>query len=387
MDRATEAQAPAAPSMKWSWRIGRFFGIDLYMHWTFLILVAWIALVHYQQSRSLGLTLQGILFILAIFACVVLHEYGHALTARKYSIRTRDITLLPIGGVASLERMPEDPRQELAIAVAGPLVNVVIALVLYVLLAISTNVEGLERALQVGGGLLSQLLYVNVALVLFNLVPAFPMDGGRVLRAALATRMEYARATQIAAGVGQALAIAFGFLAVFGGHWVLLFIAIFVYLGAEGESQVVTLRSTFRNVPVRDAMMTRFRSLDAGDPLQVAIEELLAGAQQDFPVTADGTVVGMLPRSGLLKSLADGKRDGLVSEVMQPEFVALQANAPLDRAFEELHSKGLHTAPVLEGGRLIGMLSLENIGEWAMIRSALANTPPPTGLARMAGVG
>src|SRR5687768_8976895 len=253
--------------MSWSWRIGRIAGIDVYMHFTFLILVAWFALSHYGANRDPMEALTGVLFILALFGIIVLHELGHALAARRYGIRTRDITLLPIGGVARLERIPEDPKQELVVAIAGPLVNVVLAAVIYLVLAVDIRLAELTNATRVGGDFLAQMFLVNVMLVFFNMLPAFPMDGGRVLRALLAMRMDYVRATQIAAGIGQAMAIAFAawglFAPVFGSpsNPFLLFIALFVWLGAAGEASMVQLRSALGGIPVMRAMITSFHTL------------------------------------------------------------------------------------------------------------------------------
>src|SRR5436305_5563210 len=197
--------------MRWSLKLGQSKGINIYMHWTFLILVGWIFMAYLGEGDGIGPALKGVGFILAVFGCVVLHELGHALTAQRYHIRTRDITLLPIGGVARLERMPREPLQELWVALAGPAVNVLIVAVLFVFLLAWGGLGRTSTIWQNGGGFLSQLMFVNLFLVAFNLVPAFPMDGGRVLRALLATRLEYARATEIAARIGQGLAILFGF--------------------------------------------------------------------------------------------------------------------------------------------------------------------------------
>lgn len=175
--------------MKWSWKLGRFAGIDVYIHTTFLLLIGFIGVSYWLQERSLAAVVGGIGFILALFLCVVLHEYGHALTARRYGISTRDITLLPIGGVARLERMPDEPRQELWVALAGPAVNVVIAAALFGWLFINGSLMPLETLSVTSGSFLERLMLVNITLVAFNLLPAFPMDGGRVLRALLATRL------------------------------------------------------------------------------------------------------------------------------------------------------------------------------------------------------
>src|SRR2546428_8461559 len=193
--------------MKWRWRLGELFGIVIYMHVTFLLLIGWVALSHLMAGHGFAQALGGILFIVLLFACVVMHEYGHALTARHYGIRTQDITLLPIGGVARLERMPRDPIQELWVALAGPAVNVAIAAVLFVLVSLFPSAAAPTHVRLVGGSLLQKLLWVNVSLVVFNLLPAFPMDGGRVLRALLARGMERVQATRAAASLGEAMAV------------------------------------------------------------------------------------------------------------------------------------------------------------------------------------
>ncbi len=217
--------------MGWSWRIGRIAGIDVYVHPTFLLLLLWVGLSHFLAHHDLAEALYGLGFLLALFGIVVLHELGHALMARRYGIRTRDITLLPIGGVARLERIPENPRQELAVAVAGPAVNVVMAAGIYLGLALShgLSLSPVGSVMRVGGGFLEQFFWVNVALVVFNMVPAFPMDGGRVFRALLAMRFDYVHATQLAASVGQAIALVFGLLGLFFNPF-LIFIALFVWL-------------------------------------------------------------------------------------------------------------------------------------------------------------
>src|SRR5688572_5738474 len=228
--------------MSWRWRIGEWFGIVVYMHVTFLLLLGWVALISFNAGQGLVGALGGILFILLVFACVVLHEFGHALTARRYGIQTRDITLLPIGGVARLEKMPEDPRHELTVALAGPAVNVAIAAAIYAALGLFRGFPVPIAADLTQGDFAARLLSVNVFLAVFNLLPAFPMDGGRVLRALLATRINRRRATQIAANVGQVMAILLGAIGLFVvGNPFLVFIAIFIYLGAQGEAQTVEL--------------------------------------------------------------------------------------------------------------------------------------------------
>jgi len=188
--------------MKWQWKLGTFAGIDVFVHATFLLIVGWYGWTYWLETRTLTGALEGVVFILLLFLAVTLHEYGHALTARKYNIRTRDITLYPIGGMARLERMPEKPVQELRVALAGPEVNVVIAAILFGYLALTNALVPFSQLTLTTGSFIERLMFVNLSLVLFNLIPAFPMDGGRVLRALLAMNMDYVRATQIAATVG-----------------------------------------------------------------------------------------------------------------------------------------------------------------------------------------
>ncbi|MDW8366320.1 MAG: site-2 protease family protein, partial [Abditibacteriales bacterium] len=305
--------------MKWSWRIAQVAGIDIYMHATFLLLLGWVVLNHYLQGHSVALTVQGLLFILTLFGIVVLHELGHALTAKHFGIRTRDITLLPIGGVARLERMPEDPKQELLVALAGPAVNIVLAGGLLVVLVPVAGLAALSDVALVGGQFLVKLMWVNVALAVFNLLPAFPMDGGRVLRAVLAMKMDYVQATQIAASVGQVMAFLFGFIGLFYNPF-LVFIALFVWMGAAEEAAMVQMKSSLSGIPISKAMITDFRTLSPHDSLARAVEHVLAGFQQDFPVVEEGRTVGVLTRADLLTALAQRGQETLVGEVMRRQF-------------------------------------------------------------------
>ncbi len=356
--------------MKWSWKLGQVAGIDVYMHATFLLLIGWVALSHWLEGRTLAAVLSGIAFILALFACVVLHEFGHALTARKYGIKTRDITLLPIGGVARLERMPDNPIQELWVTLAGPAVNVVIALVLFVWLGLTTGLEPLSQLSVTSGSFLERLMLVNVSLVLFNSIPAFPMDGGRVLRALLALRMEYTRATQVAASIGQGLAFLFGFIGLFTNPF-LLFIAFFVWIGAAQEASMVQMKSALGGIPVSRAMLTDFRTLSPHDSLARAVELVLTGAQQDFPVVGNGHVEGVLTRGDLLTALTQQGQGALVRDVMRHEFQTVDSFEMLEKAFARLQDCDCHTLPVTHNGRLVGLVTMDNVGEFLKIQAAL----------------
>ena len=356
--------------MKWSWKIGRYAGVDVYMHATFLLLIAFVALSHWIQGGSTSAVVSGVGFVLALFACVLLHEYGHALVARRFGIQTKDITLLPIGGVARLERMPEKPVQELWVALAGPAVNVAIASAIGGWLALTSGFEPMQSLGVASGSFLERLLVVNLFLVIFNMIPAFPMDGGRVLRAILAMRLEYTRATQIASGLGQGLAFVFGLIGLFTNPF-LLFIALFVWIGAAQESALVQMKSSLGGIPVARAMMTEFRMLEPQDSLGRAVDMVLAGAQVDFPVTEGGRVVGMLTRARLLEALSAQGDGARVGEVMQREFFTAGEREMLETALARLQECECHTLPVVENGRLAGLLTMDNVGEFVLLQAAL----------------
>ena len=233
--------------MKWSWKIGEVAGIGIYVHATFMILLGWVGLVHYLPDDSFVDAVTGLVFIVALFSIVVLHELGHSLTAKHFGIRTRDITLLPIGGVARLERMPKEPKQELLIALAGPAVNVVLAALLAVVVMAMMVADGLSDVALVVRQFLAQLMWVNIALAVFNLLPAFPMDGGRVLRALLAMRLDYVHATEIAARIGQGMALLFGLVGLLFNPF-LIFIALFVWTTASQEASMVKAKSALGGI-------------------------------------------------------------------------------------------------------------------------------------------
>jgi Zn-dependent protease/predicted transcriptional regulator len=358
-------------AMKWSWKIGTFAGIGVYIHATFLLLLGWIALSHWMQYQSLIPTLTGVVFILALFLCVVLHEYGHALTARRFGIATKDITLLPIGGLARLERMPDKPNQELWVALAGPAVNVAIAAILGAYLFVSGHFEPVNQIGLTHGNFMERLLFANLFLVGFNLIPAFPMDGGRVLRALLAKRTEYARATRIAAGVGQGLAFVFGFLGLFTNPF-LVFIAFFVWIGAAQEALTVETKSALGSASVKDAMITDFKILSPNDEVSKGVKLVLDGWQQDFPVVDQGRVKGMLLRADIMATLAAGDVYASVRKAMREDVPVSSPDEALQFVFARFHETEAATVPVVENGRLVGLITRENVAEYVMVQSALA---------------
>jgi len=364
--------------MKWSLKLGRFLGIDVFLHFTFLILLA-VIWGSSLLTRGPSAALEATGLWVAIFGCVLLHEYGHALAARVYGIRTHDITLLPIGGLARLEKMPDKPAQEIIVAVAGPAVNVVIAAVLGAIILATGGFQPMEELDVARGSFLQRLFAINVGLVLFNMLPAFPMDGGRVLRGALALGMDHTKATRIAAVVGQGMAVLFVIVAFFAKAPLLFLIAFFVWIGAQAEVGASEVRSVLAGVLVRQAMLTDYQTLGLFDTLRDASTLVLQGSQQDFPVVEsglDGRVAGVLTRAGLMRALAAHGLDGRVADAMEREVPGVQADDLLEAVLPRLRESGTTATPVYSAGRLIGLLTMENIGELMMIRSALNQARP-----------
>jgi Zn-dependent protease len=359
--------------MKWSWRIGRVAGIEVRVHATFVLLLVWAAVVYHREFGTTLGAAQGVLFTLALFVSVVLHEFGHALAARRFGVPTKDITLLPIGGVARLETIPDVPKQELAIALAGPAVTLAISLVLFAALLIAGAPVPRPDALLANAGAgawVARLMWVNLWLLVFNLLPAFPMDGGRVLRAALALRLDALRATEIAAGVGRAFALLFGLVGLLYNPFLVL-IALFVWIGAAGESAALHQRTLLSGVPVERVMIHDVRTLAPGDTLGTALDHVLAGFQHDFPVVDNGAVSGVLTRAGLLAALAHRGPDSPVAQAMDTSFRTADAREPAERALARLRECKCQTLPVLSGGHLSGVVTLENVAEFVMIQDAL----------------
>ncbi len=354
--------------MRWSLTIGRFGGTAVKIHVTFLLLLAWIGFSAWQQGGPAAAR-DSLVFIILIFVCVVLHEFGHILVARRYGIQAPEVTLLPIGGVASLQALPEKPSQEFAIAIAGPAVNFVIALVLLAVLG-QFNAADLQRLDDPRVSLIARLADANLFLAIFNLIPAFPMDGGRVLRALLAMELGRARATRIAASIGQAFAFGLGFLGLFGNP-LLIFIAIFVYVAAAGEAQMTAIHESARGLTVGQAMETRFASLAANARLADAVDALLATAQHEFPVVdAFSKPIGLVTREDIFAALKDQDRDAAVAGFMRAPIETLRAEAPLDATVDRFLQQGAPADCVVDrDGVLVGVLGRQNLAEMMMIKS------------------
>jgi Zn-dependent protease len=310
-----------------------------------------------------------VVLILALFACVVMHEFGHALTARRFGIRTRSITLLPIGGVAAMEKMPEDPKQEFLVALAGPMVNVVIALLLFIWFLVNPAEADTLDSLDSGTALLYQLLVINIILVIFNLLPAFPMDGGRVLRAALAMRMDHLKATQIASKIGQAMAVMMFVLGLLYNP-LLMFIALFIWFGANAEASMEEMNTSIHDARAIDAMITQFNHLSSHQTLKDAMELTLHGTQRDFPVVGNTHPV-LLTQNSLVEALKTYGEGKMLGELELPALRVVPHDMPLKKVMEQFQSEDVSAIGVTRGGHVIGMINLENIVELISFQSAL----------------
>jgi Zn-dependent protease/CBS domain-containing protein len=356
--------------MGWSVKLFTLGGTAVRMHLTFLLLLAWIAAVQYMHGTAQD-AVYGVLFILVLFACVVLHEFGHIWAARRYGIRTPDVTLLPIGGVASMERMPEKPTQEIIVALAGPAVNAVIALVLIVLLGLRFDPAQMTVE-AVRSSFWAQVAVANVILLVFNLIPAFPMDGGRVLRAVLAMWLGFGPATKVAARVGQGLAVVLAFFGLMGNP-LLILIAVFIFLAAAGEAGYVQARELTRGRLVGDAMITSFEALGVMSTVDDAAALLLRTTQQEFPVL-DGAsrLRGVVTRQAIIDALkTEGGGTTPALEVMATQVPTVPYSAHLDTAFGLLQRARAPMVGVVDAsGKFVGYITQENINELMMIRSS-----------------
>ena len=368
-----------------SFKVGRVFGIDVKVHWTFFLLLAFFALVGYQGS---GGSLLGALVtsavVVALFLCVLLHEFGHSLVARRLGIGVPDITILPIGGLARLASLPDEPWDEVKIALAGPLVNAVLAPV-FVGAALLLGADPFASTNPLlGNGALSEILlylgYLNVALVVFNLLPAFPMDGGRVLRGLLATRLGTVRATDISSTVGQVFAGALFLFGILGGQILIALVAAVIFFGASDEARMVRRRETTRGLSVSDVMGTKRRTETVSPYHNIGqvLDAVVHGYQEDFPVVDEhGKLVGMLTRDEIFSAARSADRYADVRDLMKTSVRAIQPHADLfSEGYRILQESGLRAIPVVENGELVGMLTVDDVSRAHLLRSG---RPEPRG--------
>ena len=361
--------------MSWSIKLAQVAGIPIKLHMTFFIILLlgawqWAG----RSSDPLVGAIFGVVLMLALFLCVALHELGHSLMARRFGIQTREILLLPLGGIAQLEKNPDQPRHELLIALAGPLVNIFIAALL-ILVGLTPQVSLLTSLLDGQGlsvalsnepslnNLLIWLVSANVSLVLFNLIPAFPLDGGRILRALLAMGLGYPLATRIAAGVGQLIAIVIGIYGLFSGTLLLALVAVFIFVGASQETAVAASKVVLTTRRLGDAYNRHVITLQNGDRLSRVVDYLLTSYQPDFAVTFGKKLLGIVTREAAMQALASQPDDLYVSEIMNRDFVKLDADLNLDEVREQLGEKGVRVAAVYKGEEFLGLISAEDLQE------------------------
>jgi Zn-dependent protease/CBS domain-containing protein len=361
--------------MRWSYRVGRLAGAEIRIHVTLILLLLVVGGV-LASSEGVAAAAGVLVFLVLVFASVLLHELGHVVAARHYGISTPDIILLPIGGVARLRRIPRVPSQELAIAMAGPAVTLAVAAALFVILLAAGATEALGT---IGGPgrspaveLAARLCVANLILLGFNLLPAFPMDGGRGLRALLAMRMDYVAATRAASFVGQGFAVLFALVGIVSNPFLLL-IALFVFVGARQESAAAEMQAAAAGLATSAAMMTDFRVFAPDATLGDAAEALLATWQRDFPVVdGEARVLGVLTRSDLVEALTAAGPEAPVASAMSRVEGAILTTAPLEEAYTRMQELRSPVLPVMDAeGRLVGLLTPENLGEMVMVRGAL----------------
>lgn len=360
--------------MKGSFKLGKIAGIGLFIHWTFSLLILFIVYVNYKTGQNLTQILWSILFILCIFITVLMHELGHALTAKNFSIKTKDITLLPIGGLARLERLPEKPSEELMVAFAGPFVNIVLAFITSMFITLPNTSEEMVAQLENGvnaGNFFLNFYLVNIVLAVFNLIPAFPMDGGRVLRAILSYKLERHHATKIAARIGQVLALGFVFLGFYSNPF-LIFIGIFVFMGAQIESEYTETKYMLKGYKVRDLIMKQYPTIDYNETLETVVKLMLDSQNKHFLVTENGIPMGTLNREQIIEALSKKEDEKELSSIMDKELILLQADALLEDVFELVYKNKSTLMLVMENNQLIGTLDTENLLEFILINEVKA---------------
>ena len=357
--------------MKWSLYIGKVSGIKIFIHWTFLILILWIIQLGISQKHGLNQILLSLVFLIAVFICIVLHELGHAITAQRFNVRTRDIILLPIGGVARMERIPEKPKQELLVAVMGPAVNILISAILFIILKVTNTYPSSVRDIDfTSSNFLFQLYTINLFLAVFNFIPAFPMDGGRVLRALLSLKLSRVKATRIAAYTGQVIAICFVFIG-FSFNPMLVLIGFFIFLGAYAEANAEQTLSYLHEIKVSDVLMHRYSVLQPGDSLSKAVDLLLNSQEHSFIIEENDEVKGTLSRKEIIAGLSKFGKDVAISKIMQTNVASLKPGDLLRDIMQRFSGNAETIMPVVDGKKIVGVLDLENISEFVQIQNAL----------------
>ncbi len=360
--------------MKGSFKLGNIKGIGIFIHWSFSLIIAYIIYSNYRTGHNAEQILWSVIFILSIFMTVFLHELGHALAAKKYNIKTKDITILPIGGLARLERIPEKPSEELVVAIAGPLVNITLAIITGLFITIP---DLKELTVQLTGGVnpsnfFLNFFIVNIWLAIFNLVPAFPMDGGRVLRAILSMKFERHVATKVAARIGQLLAIGFIFIG-FNSNPFLIFIGLFIILGAQAEVEMTKAGFMLKGIFVKDIVMKQYETINANDIVETAVKQLLNGQCKNFLVISGEHPIGSLSRDEIIEALSNNGNKSSISAVMNKNTLQLNIKEPIEVAYQKMLTNKNGLATVYDNQQFVGVLDVENILEFIMIKNAQGN--------------
>ncbi|RJQ47725.1 MAG: site-2 protease family protein [Gaiellales bacterium] len=371
--------------MKWSFKIGRLLGIELRVHLTFFLIVAYAAyaFASFNSDNPQAGAVYGAFVITVLFLCVVIHEMAHSKMAIHFGAEVDSITLLPIGGVSQLKSMPDEPKKELLVSIVGPLTNVIIALLLLPVvlfnwgsLASMTAEEFLDFLLKPSFlGFFTYILFINVMLAVFNLMPAFPLDGGRVLRSVLSMFMPSIQATRIAKTVGQTLAFLLGMVGLYTGAYLWIIIAVFIFFGASQEATGAEMKNILEKLTVRQALTGRHDAVRPEMPLGDVVNIALHSYQEDFPVLGgEGQLVGLLTRSNLLVGLHQRGPGASVGDVMVTEFPTVAPDADFARVFEKMNESGLKAIPVVDNGLFLGIITLEHLSEVFNLLSATENS-------------
>ncbi len=357
---------------RYSLNLGKPFGIKVSIHWTFLLLIAWIVFITLRQGLGAVQVLMHILFVLTLFVCVVLHEFGHSLTAIKLGGKVKSITLLPIGGMANITEMPEKPKDEFLVSAAGPMVNIVIAGILWVYLGLfhTVDAEAMEFESITASNFPVILLAANIFIVAFNLIPAFPMDGGRLFRSALSIYMSRMKATRIAKDIGQVFAIIFIFAGLFLNPF-LIVIGFFIFLGAKGEYEMMKYQDILKNYIVEDILQTDYEKIDAEDSLGEAADKLMHISDNGFVVISGGDYAGILTKNNLIKGLSVHGKKGRIKDVMSENIKSTSPDTTLFDAFKNMQQNKYDMIPVFDKDKFKGILNLDNINEFFMIQKAI----------------
>lgn len=356
--------------MKGSLKLGTIGGIGIFVHWTFSLLIAFIIYINYRTGSNAIQIAWSVLFILCVFVTVFLHELGHSFAAKLFNIGTKDITLLPIGGVSRLESFPEKPKEELIVTFAGPLVNIVLALITGLFISFPATSEALAQELSTGvnaSNFFLNFFLVNIVLAIFNLIPAFPMDGGRILRALLSFKFERHIATKIAARVGQFLAMGFILLGFLFNPF-LIFIGLFVIMGAQAESKHADSKYSLKGYKVRDVLMKQYITIDAGEPIKTAIDLLLDSQSKIFLITENNEAIGTLNRDQIIKALSEKGENVVIHSAMNKNLIYLDVETPLENIFELVYKNKNNLMLVMENNELVGTLDTENLLEFLLVR-------------------